>query len=97
MTHEEWVIALPRLRREWSRASRWRSAYRGRIRKAGFEPVDELITKEQVIATYGDGCFYCVEGPFRELDHFVPITMGGWHLLENVRPSCRTCNVRKGG
>lgn len=30
-----------------------------------------------------------------EMDHVVPITRGGLHCAENLRPTCRPCNRRK--
>lgn len=32
-----------------------------------------------------------------EIDHRVPIAMGGAHTYDNVQCACRECNQRKGG
>jgi hypothetical protein len=32
-----------------------------------------------------------------EMDHRIPMAMGGDHTYENVQCSCRACNIRKGG
>jgi 5-methylcytosine-specific restriction endonuclease McrA len=53
------------------------------------------FTRDDVVATYGDACFYC-DGPFESLDHYVPIAAGGHHAVYNVRPSCMGCNWSKG-
>lgn len=28
-------------------------------------------------------------------DHVKPLSRGGWHMLSNLRPACRSCNSRK--
>lgn len=83
-----------------SRATRphvqWVNAYRHRARKLGVSLVEEDFTKADVIARYGNGCFYCESGAFEHLDHYVPISDGGHHTLDNARPSCASCNATKG-
>jgi 5-methylcytosine-specific restriction endonuclease McrA len=32
-----------------------------------------------------------------EWDHVVPLVQGGSHTWDNVVPSCKSCNSRKGG
>lgn len=29
------------------------------------------------------------------VDHIMPIALGGWHVLWNLAPSCRSCNTSK--
>ena len=73
----------------------WLSNYRRRADKYGVNPLVEDFTKADVIERHGDSCFYCETGPFENLDHFVPVKAGGPHTLENVRPSCFSCNRAK--
>ena len=73
----------------------WETTYRARCRKLGLTPVVVSFTREELIAQYGDACFYCDDGAFEELDHYIPITAGGSHALANMRPSCTACNSRK--
>lgn len=42
----------------------WRSYYRHRARRFGFEPVVEDFTKADVIELYGDQCWHCKDAPF---------------------------------
>lgn len=42
----------------------------------------------------GRQCVYC-HGPYQELDHLVPLARGGPHSIDNLVPSCRSCNRRK--
>jgi hypothetical protein len=69
--------------------------YRYRCRLYGLQPVVERFSRTEVIKRYGDRCAYCTSGDFESLDHFVPVAAGGPHTLDNVRPSCRSCNSLK--
>lgn len=69
--------------------------YRKRARSLGLAVTVEPFTHSDLIATYGDSCFYCETGAFEHLDHFIPVKLGGPHTLANVRPSCAACNLAK--
>lgn len=45
--------------------------------------------------TYGNRCLYCQEELPLTPDHMVPISRGGSNSIENIVPSCRSCNQRK--
>lgn len=72
----------------------WASRYRTRARLYGFDPVVVIFSRDELIQAYGDSCFYC-SGAFEEIDHVVAVVNGGEHTLENVRPSCTSCNRKK--
>lgn len=55
----------------------------------------DYFSIEDIINVYGNKCFYC-DGDFEHVDHFIPLSKGGDHSLENVRPSCAQCNLSKG-
>lgn len=71
----------------------WEARYRTRCRKFGYVPVIESFTSDDMIEYWGNGerCIYC-NGPFREIDHMIPVGLGGHHVITNVAPSCRPCN-----
>lgn len=73
----------------------WAGRFRRRAAELGLKLIVEDFTKPDVIARYGDSCFYCETGSFEHLDHYVPIKSGGPHTLDNVRPSCAACNLAK--
>ena len=54
----------------------------------------EKFIHQDIINKYGNKCFYC-NGSFDEIDHYIPLSKGGSHTLENVRPSCEHCNLTK--
>jgi hypothetical protein len=39
-------------------------------------------------------CAYCGD-TFGEWDHFIPLCLGGPHLMSNIFPSCISCNSKK--
>jgi hypothetical protein len=76
----------------------WRADYRRRMKRFGHVPTVVVeFTKADVIAAHGDACWHC-GGEFEELDHFpVHVAAAGPHCLDNVRPSCITCNRARTG
>lgn len=49
-----------------------------------------------ILQSYGYRCAYCgVKDPKLTRDHVVPISKGGPHVLGNIVPSCRPCNLKK--
>ena len=44
---------------------------------------------------YGKRCYLCGEIA-DTIDHVIPISRGGTNDIENLRPACYDCNMRKG-
>jgi 5-methylcytosine-specific restriction endonuclease McrA len=40
-------------------------------------------------------CVFCHK-PFEHVEHFVPLALGGSHILDNLYPACESCNLSKG-
>lgn len=59
-----------------------------------------LITFEEwvMLVNMFDGmCSYCgIVPPKLTMDHIIPISKGGRHVMENITPSCLSCNNSKG-
>lgn len=53
-----------------------------------------------ILAEFGMVCHLCggeIESrPELNFDHVIPLTRGGPHVQENIRPSHKSCNLRKG-
>lgn len=71
-------------------------------RQAQGIPVQQLTEDERVAAAErrlqlaNEPCFYCQKRDERmEVDHFIPISMGGSDRAENLVAACSTCNRRK--
>jgi 5-methylcytosine-specific restriction endonuclease McrA len=41
------------------------------------------------------GCWMC-GADADTVDHVIPLALGGWHCLSNLRPACNSCNASKG-
>ena len=48
-----------------------------------------------IIEAFGGVCAYCGSDEPLEVDHFVPISLGGDQSLDNFIPACRSCNAIK--
>jgi 5-methylcytosine-specific restriction endonuclease McrA len=46
-------------------------------------------------AEFGDCCAYCGSTGDLHIEHVIPISKGGTHVLSNVVPACRACNFSK--
>lgn len=49
-------------------------------------------------AEFNDCCAYCGKPESSEMlhiDHFLPVSKGGTHVLGNLVPACKTCNYSK--
>lgn len=67
--------------------------------------IEELITypfcevDEDVRVVFSKGgkarCAYCKSAPVEEVDHIIPISLGGPDRLENYAGTCPACNMRK--
>jgi len=66
------------------------------LRKASY------VTRVDTVKLFYDSpkkCFYCGKEltlKTMTIDHFVPLSKGGKHEIENLRICCRTCNTSKG-
>lgn len=62
--------------------------------KGGSVTIDEL----QQLTDSTHNCFYCnliVTDDNRHIDHFIPLSKGGLHDLDNLVISCSSCNLMK--
>jgi 5-methylcytosine-specific restriction endonuclease McrA len=56
------------------------------------------ITRESIagrIEIYGHLCAYCGK-PYEQLDHVKSVALMGMHCPANIRPACKSCNLKKG-
>lgn len=83
--------------RERIRKSQYLSKQRRRIREQSVA-VHEEIDRAVVIARDNSTCYICKEVVPKNrihLDHVVPLSRGGSHIYDNVRVTCKDCNLRK--
>lgn len=49
-----------------------------------------------LIRMFDGMCAYCGITPEKlTMDHIIPISKGGRHVVSNIAPACRSCNCRK--
>lgn len=72
-------------------------------RKRNKKIVGNNIPQDQInilLSQHEDKCFYCkieVKAGYNlHLDHKIPLSKDGNHTIENLVPSCKTCNLQKG-
>jgi 5-methylcytosine-specific restriction endonuclease McrA len=63
------------------------------------------VKREDVIRLHGRVCWICkkkigeLPHPHPQslsLDHIVPLSLGGWHHISNLKPAHLSCNSTKG-
>lgn len=68
---------------------------RRRVRKVGNGGSHTVSERREKFAQLGDVCYYCGESKPLTVDHDVPLARGGTDNIDNILPSCRSCNSRK--
>jgi 5-methylcytosine-specific restriction endonuclease McrA len=82
----------------WRKANpiKRREAQARRKSRMGSDPVDYAV----LLAEYGMFCHICslviVDESDLHFDHVIPLSLGGPHSAENIRPAHALCNIRKG-
>lgn len=51
---------------------------------------------ERVVRQYNYCCAYCGKECYLTMDHVIPLSKGGKHVIENIVPACSECNTKKG-
>ena len=51
---------------------------------------------ENIKFNFDNKCCYCGKKLSLEMEHFIPITNNGEYTLNNIIPSCKSCNSSKG-
>lgn len=69
-----------------------RRYYARRYNNAGYCSKQQLAWRWEY---YGHKCYICLL-PATETDHVIPVSKDGTNWPANLRPICKTCNVRKG-
>lgn len=91
-----WVAANPQRRRAVSRNYAHRRRALMRSAMVRLVTVDEVMARCEV---FGGACAYCRRSFSSTLpmtiDHVIPISRGGPHILSNLRPACAPCNSSK--
>lgn len=82
--------------REWARKNRDKRNANQRVRRSqggGLGTWGRL--RLDVFELHGERCLRCGSTERIEIDHVVPVALGGVNKIENLQPLCRTCNASK--
>jgi len=92
-----WAVAHPDRRREYNRKGK---AIRRGASVCTHESCRALGSHTLAWQVNPHTCYLCGTpvwpGVNLHMDHVVPISRGGIHCADNLRPACATCNLRKG-
>lgn len=105
-THETKVRLRKEYRARLAERGLRAGSHRSRARRFGVE-FDPTVSSIRVFERDGWRCRICgtktpqrLRGTFKdnapELDHVVPLSIGGGHTWSNVQCACRKCNIEKG-
>ncbi len=50
---------------------------------------------KSTLSYFNNKCAYCEVGDYEQIEHFIPIRLGGKTDIFNCVPTCRKCNNRK--
>lgn len=74
-----------------------RRRYKAKLKKVLIVQVSRKQIRDQ-FALFNNCCAYCNKSESEEMlhvDHFIALSKGGPHILENLLPACKTCNLSK--
>lgn len=83
-----WLAENPNKRKEYD------SKRRAHIMNAPGNGVSSNDWK-YIIGLFGEKCQKCGRADTIELDHIVPLVLGGAHDISNIQPLCKSCNCKK--
>jgi 5-methylcytosine-specific restriction endonuclease McrA len=68
-----------------------------RARKAAVGGTISIAEWNELVWAFGNRCLCCgTRDKPLAMDHVIPLSKGGPHVIANVQPLCQTCNNRKG-
>lgn len=71
-------------------------AQRRRAKKLALPASLTAAQWDEVKSCFNNRCAYCGQDKNLTLDHFIPVSKGGELSINNVLPSCTSCNSSKG-
>jgi 5-methylcytosine-specific restriction endonuclease McrA len=105
----EWGRAHPECKAAWSKRNRGKLNAKVCARQKALRDALASLTpaeREEVASVYREletaisvHCRWCgreLPKGEREIDHVIPFSRQGKHAMENLAPTCRSCNARKG-
>lgn len=102
-SQRRWSAANPDKERASALRHRAANPHSAKISKANFTAkmfgvLGELTVDDwlAVVEKYGDSCLACGTDDRIQLDHVIPLSIGGPNSRDNIQPLCARCNNSKG-
>lgn len=81
---------------EWSKANREKRNANQRLRRSQGHGRGFIgRVRRELIKRYGEVCLRCGGTDHIQVDHVIPVALGGPNVMENMQLLCRTCNIQK--
>ena len=66
-------------------------------RRAAIDPNRPVSAEDwlTILRAHKNRCHYCKKRKVLTIDHVIPLSKGGMHIVENIVPACRSCNSAK--
>lgn len=91
----ERIAACPDLRRrELARKRHYDHVRRSRLHASQLLNASPSMVAHR-FNQFGYACAYCGSDQTLHIEHFIPISKGGAHVLSNILPACHRCNYSK--
>jgi len=76
-------------------ASRWRDRRSSRTRRRHPEAEVRYISNKDIRRLQASSCFICEGSKNLQVDHLIPLALGGRHSIGNLQVLCQSCNMAK--
>lgn len=58
--------------------------------------IGNVGVRRGIFELHGNICLKCGSTERIEMDHIVPVSLGGENTMDNLQPLCKICNIKKG-
>lgn len=93
--YEQNTDAVKAKSRDWAKANPDKQTAYAKKKRAGRTGYVSPEAWLAICAEHDNRCAYCLQRAPLTQDHFLPISRGGLHQIENIVPACQSCNSRK--
>ncbi len=88
------------LYRQWQKENKHlcrQARQKRRARKKSLPNTLTLKQWESIVKKFKNSCAYCGKKSKLAQEHFIPLCKGGHYTIQNIIPSCKSCNSSKNG
>jgi 5-methylcytosine-specific restriction endonuclease McrA len=89
---------MSQVRRDWAKKHPELGRKLAKDRRARLKGATGVITPQEwqaLLKEHDHKCYYCGTTERITQDHWIPLSRGGSHTIDNIVPACHSCNSRK--